>query len=104
MAMESAEKDTLHLKGTQESTVLYNQSHTVTDISTDRRPQTLVCCRCGGNHLAPRCRFLDVECRLCKKTGHIAKVCHSKLGKEWRSPRAPVSHFVEEKTDYTVLP
>ena len=52
MAMESAEKDTLYLRGTQESTVLYSQSDTVIDKSTGRRPQTLICYRCGGNHLA----------------------------------------------------
>ena len=77
MAMESVEKDTLYLRGTQESTFVYSQSDTVTDKSTGCRPQTLVCYRCGGNHLAPRCRFLDEECRLCKKTGHIAKVFRS---------------------------
>ena len=97
MAMESAEKDTLHLRGTQETTVLHSQSDTVTDKSTGRRPQTLVCYRCGGNHLATCCHFLDAECRLCKKTGHIAKVCRSKLSKERRSPQALVSHFVEEE-------
>ena len=97
MAIESAEKDTLHMRGTQESTVVYSQSDTVTGKSTGSRPQTLVCYRCGGNHLAPCCCFLDAECRLCKKTGHIAKVCCSKLGKERRSPRALVSHFVEEE-------
>ena len=66
--------------------MLYSQNDTVTDKSTGRRPQTLVGYRCGGNHLAPRCHFLDAECSLCKKTDHIAEVCSSKLSKERRSP------------------
>ena len=76
---------------------MYSQSDSVTNKSTGLRPQTLVHYRCGGNHWAPCCHFLDAECKLCKKTGHIAQVCPSKLDKEWRSSRAPVSHFVEEE-------
>ena len=34
------------------------------------------CFRCGlENHLAPNCRFKNVQCRICKKMGHLAKVC-----------------------------
>ncbi len=37
------------------------------------------CYRCGGtNHDQKDCRFRDAECHLCKKKGHIAKVCRSK--------------------------
>ena len=35
------------------------------------------CHRCGGQHLAPQCKFLDAICRACGKKGHIAKVCRS---------------------------
>ena len=36
------------------------------------------CYRCGGKHSPNDCRFKDVTCHFCKKTGHIAKVCRSK--------------------------
>lgn len=36
------------------------------------------CASCGGNHTRTQCRFKDAECRFCKKTGHIERVCRSK--------------------------
>ena len=30
------------------------------------------CCRCGGKHLAPVCKFKDKECFSCGKKGHMA--------------------------------
>ena len=30
------------------------------------------CCRCGGKHLAPVCKFKDTECFSCGKKGHMA--------------------------------
>uniref|UniRef100_A0AAV2LR46 CCHC-type domain-containing protein n=1 Tax=Knipowitschia caucasica TaxID=637954 RepID=A0AAV2LR46_KNICA len=36
------------------------------------------CYRCAGHGHGPgECRFKDVECRVCKKKGHIAKACRS---------------------------
>ena len=52
-----------HLKGKQFSS---QQQHKPT------------CYRCGGPHLAPSCRFIHEKYKSCGKTGHIAKVCHSK--------------------------
>ena len=46
--------------------------------STHNRMSPIVCHRCGGSHLATVCRFIEAKCRACGKTGHIAKVCHSK--------------------------
>ena len=44
-----------------------------------REEQRKPCYRCGGHsHLPSECRFKDVECRVCKKKGHIAKACRSK--------------------------
>ena len=41
-----------------------------------RSPPT--CYRCGGPHLANKCRHKDTQCRYCKKKGHLAKVCRAK--------------------------
>lgn len=49
-----------------------------------------VCYRCGGNHLASTCRCKEWECRLCKKKGHIVKVCRSVQGSSNRS------HYVKQ--------
>ena len=39
----------------------------------------LPCYRCGGKqHSAQDCHFKTAECHLCRKKGHIAKVCCSK--------------------------
>ena len=69
-AIESADKDSRNLKTSQPPTgvVHYNKStkHTST------KPKRYICTRCGGNHLVPNCRFKSVECRVCKKVGHIA--------------------------------
>ena len=35
------------------------------------------CYRCGGPHSSAKCRFKEASCHLCKKTGHIAKMCSS---------------------------
>jgi len=46
---------------------------------------TPTCYRCGGPHLAPRCRHKDTECRYCKKKGHLARVCKAKTRASSRS-------------------
>ena len=38
----------------------------------------LSCSGCGGRQLRSKCRFKDVQCRFCKKKGHIERVCRSK--------------------------
>ncbi|KAL1460318.1 hypothetical protein MTO96_043361 [Rhipicephalus appendiculatus] len=43
------------------------------------RPATSngTCYGCGGAHLRADCRFKNAQCRACKKTGHIERVCRS---------------------------
>ena len=41
-------------------------------------PSHYPCSRCGGKHSAKDCRFRNVDCHKCGKTGHLAKVCRSK--------------------------
>jgi ribosomal protein S27AE len=38
------------------------------------------CFRCGGNHMARKCRlgFEDVTCGKCGKAGHMTKFCRGK--------------------------
>ena len=38
------------------------------------------CYRCRGAHSPAVCRFKDVVCSYCKKTGHIARACRTKQG------------------------
>ena len=33
--------------------------------------------RCGGQHEPQTCRFIEAECRSCRKVGHIQRVCRS---------------------------
>ena len=40
------------------------------------------CYPCGGTHLPKDCYFKDAECHFCKKRGHIAKVCRTKIKAE----------------------
>ncbi|XP_011408064.1 PREDICTED: uncharacterized protein LOC105315208, partial [Amphimedon queenslandica] len=46
--------------------------------STTRTREHISCYRCGGSHLANKCRFIKKRCRACGKMGHIARVCRSK--------------------------
>ena len=93
--IEASERDTLDLKGSKNSSapllplpgVNYSRTfkHSKGKIPTKRGNPT--CYRCGGPHLAPACKFINSECKFCKKKGHIARVCRkaqqeSKVGKE----------------------
>ena len=94
-AIEASERDTLDLKGSKNSSapllplpeVNYSRTfkHSKGKIPTKRGNPT--CYRCGGPHFAPACKFINSECKFCKKKGHIARVCRkaqqeSKVGKE----------------------
>ena len=48
---------------------------------------TSLCYRCGGKHQATGCPFKEAECYACRKKGHIAKVCCSKLKVAQRGPQ-----------------
>ena len=58
--------------------------------------QNLKCYRCNGRHKANDCQFKSKECYVCKKKGHIAKVCRSK---SFRSHREANLVEEEEKED-----
>ena len=99
-AAESADKDTRHLKardaGTSSPGIHYQASkpqalwkkNLKKQHSTPQTPkqQRYVCWRCGGDHLAPNCRHMDVICKSCQKEGHFANMCRSKPGADARKP------------------
>ena len=51
----------------------------------------MVCFRCGGPHLAPKCTVTDAECKYCKKKGHLERVCKAKA----RQQRKESAHYME---------
>ena len=98
---ETAEKDAKKLKGGQtfkgalpaaEHELHYSSSPSPTQPpsphAANSKGFTPTCFRCGGPHLAPQCLIHrdEVECGLCGKKGHIAKVCKSKTAQD-RQPR-----------------
>ena len=99
-AAESADKDTRHLKardaGTSSPGIHYQASkpqaprkkNLKKQHSTPQTPkqQRYVCWRCGGDHLAPNCRHMDVICKSCQKKGHFANMCRSRPGGDARKP------------------
>ena len=66
-----------------------------------------LCYRCGGMHKATVCPFKDAECHVCRKKGHIAKVCRSKSKKQSGSLKSEQTHRVDtqesEPTEYTLF-
>ena len=85
--MEAAEKVAKDLQEIP-STVVHQLGKATATKQNPRRtpklaqpnPQKMFeCYRCGGMHKATDCKFQDAECNFCKKKGHIAKVCRSKL-------------------------
>ncbi len=99
LAIESAERDTKDIKRSHppmHKPVLYNRSTATpsskgdTPAKGDDKPKgtrTVTCYRCGGDHLAPVCKFKDSQCNFCKKTGHITRVCRARL-RQKDQPRA----------------
>ena len=59
------------------------------------------CYRCGSRqHKARNCPHKDKQCNLCKKTGHLARVCKSgSTRKTIRSHQQAHTHQIEEATE-----
>ena len=89
-AMEMAARDVanLSLGSTQSKTPV----HSVRDKAKSAEKK-IECYRCGGNHYATKCRFINVDCRACGKKGHLARVCRTSKGKPQTStqPKRPNS-------------
>ena len=54
----------------------------------------VVCFRCGGPHLAPKCTVTDAECKYCKKKGHLERVCKAKARAQ-QQQRKESAHYME---------
>ena len=64
-----------------------SRSYKVTQQSSTKNqkkvPANYVCIRCGekAKHFATACFAINLQCKLCSKLGHLAKVCKSSKGK-----------------------
>ena len=106
-SIELAEKDMKDIKHSTSTTngkpVLYNQSFqkpaaTVpgTDAPKPKGTRVITCYRCGGDHLAPVCKFKDSLCNYCKKKGHLARVCKLKSRQKDRKSQSNDSVHIAE--------
>ena len=96
-AYESAAK---HSKDLQPSSVV--AVHVVKDKPQKPASLTDSCYRCGGKHRPSDCRFKDVDCHYCGKTGHISRVCRSRLrGADKRARSAPRGGKSQREEDQT---
>ena len=78
-AHESAERSAKDLLRPDSSQVNSLKGRRDPNFSRDRAV-SIECYRCLGAHSPAVCRFKDVACSFCKKTGHIARACRSKRG------------------------
>ena len=64
----------------QESQGLKQVHKQISLVLTNERPKRqCYCCGCR-NHTAEACFYKDIDCHLCGKKGHLAKMYKSKLG------------------------
>jgi hypothetical protein len=81
VGMETANKEAANLGGTRE---IHGVDQVRKKESWTKSGEKEACYRCGDpKHRAPDCSFRDKECFLCKKKGHISRVCsqRKKAGK-----------------------
>ena len=67
-----------------------NSSQRHRDVVAKDRLPTGTCYRCGGKHSQSTCQFKSETCHFCKKRGHIAKVCKSRMAQSTVS-KSPVA-------------
>lgn len=82
MAFEAAENSTKVVRRSEESgATATNQVRCPRPAELEQGDQSFTghvsCHGCGGAHLRANCRFKNAQCRACKKTGHIERVCRT---------------------------
>ena len=79
--MELAAKDIADMQKRTPSTVVPHQPVHQLNPPKERKQRTvptiIECYRCGGNHYATKCKFINADCRSCGKKGHLARVCRA---------------------------
>ena len=75
LALETADKDTLTLKGANGAS---SQPVLTMQGKPRGRDSTSTCYRCNGKHMASVCHFKEAQCHSCGKKGHISKACRGK--------------------------
>ena len=91
-----APKEVLHMKKPPQGSLSLPPGGTPTDPpKSDKHKVT--CYRCGGNHLAPACKFKDTQCNYCKKKGHLARVCRAKARHAEQKSQPQNLHIAREE-------
>ena len=82
LAMELAAKDIADMQKRTSSTMVPHQPVHQLNPPKERKqrtvPTTIECYRCGRNHYATKCKFINADCRSCGKKGHLARVCRAR--------------------------
>ena len=97
LSFEAAAKNAKHIQSSANSSTSHFPTSGVHALRSGKGGGTKSCYRCGENHDSATCRFKDAECRHCRKVGHIAKVCRSKL-KQPQKLKPKEKSFTGKKT------
>ena len=82
LALETADKDALTLKGANGTGTQPVLSMQAKPRGKDNASTNVTCYRCNGKHMASVCRFKEAQCHSCGKKGHISKACRGKKSTE----------------------
>ena len=102
ISIETAERDSSQIKksasggtaATPEKPLHFLKSRGGKATGTTKFKGPVVCFRCGGPHLAPKCTVTDAECKYCKKKGHLERVCKAKARAQ-QQQRKESAHYME---------
>ena len=96
IALETIDRDTKDLQDqNSQSTVNYQKELTIQKkpvITPSGQPNK--CHRCGGAHFASECRFKEFICHSCKKRGHLARCCRTRI------QRAESTNVIKEEQEF----
>ena len=112
IAAETAEKDARSLRMSEDSKTPPEEGKLVNRVGSKNPPVggarkerpredqgTGECYRCGGKHLASRCRHKNTECHFCKRKGHIISACRKRKEVKKEVPREQTNQISENDCD-----